>query len=42
MNPDVVKIQSHIGIAAAVPYLLGFIPTDSLVIIGLEGPRDRM
>src|SRR4051794_5957569 len=42
MEGETVKISSHTGIAAAVPYLLGFIPNDSLVVIGLEGDRDRM
>lgn len=41
-DKSTVKITSHTGIAAAVPYLLGFVPTDSLVVIGLEGVRDRM
>src|SRR5947209_3439260 len=42
MERDTVRIGSHTGIAATVPYLLGFIPTNSLVVIGLEGDRDRM
>src|SRR2546421_1198996 len=39
MQPDVVKITSHTGIAASIPYLLGFHPSESLVVIGLENNR---
>ncbi|MFC0505001.1 DUF4192 domain-containing protein [Micromonospora costi] len=36
---DRVPITSPADLLAAVPYLLGFHPTDSLVLIGLTGPR---
>lgn len=39
MNPDVVRVGSIAGIAASVPYLLGFQPVESLVVIGLEIDR---
>ncbi len=37
-----VKIGSPAEILAAVPYLLGFHPTRSLVVIGARPPRDRV
>lgn len=39
MNPDIVRVGSIAGIAASIPYLLGFYPTESLVVIGLEDNR---
>ena len=39
MNQDVVRVGSIAGIAASIPYLLGFQPAESLVIIGLETSR---
>lgn len=40
-NPPVTKVTGPGDIVAIVPYLLGFDPTDSLVVIGLQGPRLR-
>ena len=40
-NPTVTKVTGPGDIVVIVPYLLGFDPTDSLVVIGLEGPRLR-
>lgn len=37
-----VKVGSPAEILAAVPYLLGFHPTRSLVVIGARPPRDRI
>jgi len=37
-----VKVGSPAEILAAVPYLLGFHPTHSLVVIGARPPRDRV
>jgi hypothetical protein len=37
-----VKVGSPAEILAAVPYLLGFHPTRSLVVIGARPPRDRV
>ena len=46
MNPDTERLQLRIGspadILAAVPYLLGFHPDRSLVVIGARPPRDRV
>lgn len=39
---ETVRVDSIGAMAAAVPYLLGFQPTESLVAIALTGPRDRM
>lgn len=39
---ETVKVTSTAGIAAAIPYLLGFHPSESLVLVGLEPPRDQM
>lgn len=41
VTPSVVRIGSPGDIAAAVPHLLGFVPTESIVVIGLHGPRRR-
>lgn len=40
--PTVVKLDQLGDIAAAVPYLLGFQPADSVVAVALRGPRERM
>jgi hypothetical protein len=37
-----VRLSSPADILAAVPHLLGFHPTQSLVVIGAGGPRDRI
>lgn len=37
-----VKVGSPAEVLAAVPYLIGFHPTDSLVVIGARPPRDRV
>jgi hypothetical protein len=37
-----VRLSSPADILAAVPYLLGFHPARSLVVIGAGGPRDRL
>jgi Domain of unknown function (DUF4192) len=37
-----VRLSSPADILAAVPYLLGFHPARSLVVIGAGGPRDRV
>ena len=46
MNPDPERLPVRIGspaqILAAVPYLLGFHPDHSLVVIGARPPRDRV
>src|SRR4051794_1280311 len=41
-RPDVVRISAPADIVAAVPHLLGFHPAESLVAIGLRGPRARV
>lgn len=40
--PDRVRLDDINDLAHAVPYMLGFNPTDSLVVIALRGPRDRL
>jgi Domain of unknown function (DUF4192) len=37
-----VKVGSVAGLLAVVPYLLGFHPSRSLVVIGADGPRGRI
>ena len=37
-----VRAGSPAGLLAVVPHLLGFIPQDSLVVMGTEPPRDRL
>jgi hypothetical protein len=34
-----IRLRSPAEVASAVPYLLGFVPTDSLVVVGLAGQR---
>lgn len=41
-TPMVVKLDDLGDIVAAVPHLLGFEPTESLVAVALSEPRDRM
>jgi hypothetical protein len=38
-EPPVLRLRTPHDVIAAVPYLLGFHPSDSLVAIGSEGPR---
>ncbi|WP_025618068.1 DUF4192 domain-containing protein [Salinispora cortesiana] len=33
------SVRSGVDLIAAVPYLLGFHPTDSVVVVGMSGPR---
>jgi hypothetical protein len=40
--PDRVALDDLNDLANAVPYMLGFYPSDSLVAIALCGPRDRL
>jgi hypothetical protein len=37
-----VRLSGGQGIVAAIPQLLGFVPTDSLVLVCLTGPRSRV
>ncbi|MGH3446747.1 MAG: DUF4192 domain-containing protein [Nocardioidaceae bacterium] len=39
--PPVTKITGPADAIAVIPYLLGFTPTQSIVVISLEGPRSR-
>jgi Domain of unknown function (DUF4192) len=41
-TPPTIRIGSPAEILAAVPYLLGFHPDHSLVVIGARPPRDRV
>jgi hypothetical protein len=41
-EPITVRLDKLDDAVDAVPYLLGFTPTDSLVAIALRGPRERM
>jgi Domain of unknown function (DUF4192) len=38
----VVRVDSPAGLLAVIPHLLGFMPEDSVVVIGLTPPRDRV
>src|SRR5947199_84270 len=40
--PDRVRLDDLTDLASAVPHMLGFHPTDSLVAIALCGPHERM
>ena len=40
--PDRVRLDDLNDLANAVPYMLGFYPSDSLVAIALRGPRDQL
>jgi hypothetical protein len=40
--PDRVALDDLTDLASAVPHMLGFYPTDSLVAIALRGPRERL
>lgn len=37
----VVRMKTPADVAEALPYLLGFFPSDSIVALGLQGPRRR-
>ena len=41
-EPTVVKVNELNALVDSVPYLLGFVPTDSIVVVSLREPRDRM
>lgn len=41
-SAPVLRLSSPDDVFAAVPYLLGFHPTSSLVVLGLSGPRSRL
>jgi len=41
-HPTVVKISDLADMAASVPHLLGFRPTESLVAVAVRGPRQRL
>src|SRR6476469_8558812 len=38
----VVTARGPADLVAAVPYLVGFVPTDSIVVVSLRGPRLRL
>jgi uncharacterized protein DUF4192 len=40
--PDRVRLDDLTDLASAVPHMLGFYPNDSLVVIALRGPRERL
>lgn len=40
-RPQVTKVKDPADVIAVVPYLLGFDPKESLVVVALEGPRQR-
>lgn len=40
--PQRIRVGSVAGFLAAVPHLLGFRPADSLVVVGVAGPRHRV
>ncbi len=40
--PAVLKLSCPAEVVAAVPYLLGFQPADSIVLLSLRGPRHRV
>jgi hypothetical protein len=41
-EPTVVKVSELNALVDSVPYLLGFVPTESIVVVSLRGPRERM
>lgn len=41
MTPTVVRLRSAADVVEAIPHLLGFVPAESLVMVGLHGPRQR-
>jgi hypothetical protein len=40
--PSVVKVSELNALVDSVPYVLGFKPTESIVVVSLRGPRERM
>ncbi len=42
MPGDVVRVSGPQGIIGSIPYLLGFHPEESLVMLCLRGERNRM
>jgi hypothetical protein len=41
-RPDVVRLSGPGDLVATVPHLFGFVPTESVVLLGLHGPRKRI
>lgn len=41
-EPTIVKVSELNALVDSVPYLLGFTPTESIVVVALRQPRDRM
>jgi hypothetical protein len=41
-SPDTVVVPGPDALAALVPHLVGFVPTSSLVLLGLSGPEHRV
>src|SRR4051794_37421367 len=41
-RPPVLRLTNPDDVFAAIPYLLGFHPQKSLVVLGLSGPRSRL
>src|ERR1044072_3361146 len=41
-DPTVVKLNELNDILNAVPYLLGFTPTESIVVVSMRGERERL
>jgi hypothetical protein len=41
-DPEQLSVSSPAALLAVVPHLLGFVPTNSLVVIGAAPPRDRI
>ncbi|HEX3907534.1 MAG TPA: DUF4192 domain-containing protein [Mycobacteriales bacterium] len=41
-SPEVVRLNGPGDLAAALPHLFGFVPTESVVLLGLHGPRKRI
>lgn len=40
--PQVLKLSTLVDIVSAIPYSLGFQPTESMVAVALKGPRERL
>jgi Domain of unknown function (DUF4192) len=41
-RPDIVRLSGPGDLVATVPHLFGFVPTESVVLLGLHGPRKRI
>jgi hypothetical protein len=41
-RPPVARLRGPAELAAALPHLCGFVPTESLVVVALRGPRARV